>query len=485
MNRARLLGLPTLVLLASCAAVGPDYRVPDNAVINLPEAQGAFQQPAGQGEVDGTRSAPDAWWTLYNDPVLDALEAQALAANADLRQANANLRRTYALLDAARSEGGLSGGASASASRNQLSAESYLQSDKLPTMTLSTVTLSGSYEFDLFGKLKRATEAASADADATRAARDLVRITVAAEVARNYLEQCEASHDLAIAHDTLDIQQHVLDTTTRLVDKGMGTRIDVTRAATQRDLAQAELSPVEQRREAARYALAALLGRTPGDLPAGTAACQDAPRLSAALPVGDGMALLRRRPDVREAERRLAGATARIGVATAEMYPEVSIGASAGSSGTLADLGAAPARSWSLGPLISWSVPTKSAHARVRATEAGAEAALAGFDQSVLTALKEARTALSDYTHALQRQATLAQALDHATQASDAMRTLFRGGRSPYLNSLDAERTRVDTERALAEADRSVTEAQVNLFFALGGGWEVGPGTAQAEGHGD
>ena len=460
------------LLLSGCAAVGPDYRLPDRAVVKRPEAQAAFVD-VDTATVDTSHAAADAWWKLYDDPTLDALETQAFKANAALREAEAHLRQAYAMLDAARAEGGLTGGASASASRNQLSAESYLQSDKLPVFTLSSVAASASYEFDLFGKLRRATEASAADAEATRAARDLVRTTVAAEVARSYLGQCEATHDLSVAQETLRIQEQVLSTTTRMMAAGRGTRIDVTRATTQRDLARAELPPIEKRRDASRYALAALTGETPGRLPSAVEACDEAPHLSTPIPVGDGATLLRRRPDVRQAERHLAAATARIGVATAELYPDITLGAGLGSNGTLADVGQAPARYWSLGPLISWTVPTRSSHARVRASEAGADTELAAFDQTVLTALKEAQTTLSDYARALDRQALLKQALNDATQASSDAQTLFRAGRSPYLSSLDAERTRVSTEHALADADREVTEAQVNLFFALGGGWQT------------
>ncbi|MBB3228265.1 NodT family efflux transporter outer membrane factor (OMF) lipoprotein [Luteibacter sp. Sphag1AF] len=472
MNMQRLaLASSLLVLLAGCAAVGPDYRVPASAKVNLPAAHAAFIDEHNTA-VDGTAVAPDAWWTLYDDATLNALENQAFEANAGLKAAEANLRRAYAVADMTRAEGGFSGGASATAERTLISAESFLQSEKLPTFSVAAAGVTASYEFDLFGKLARATEAANADADAVQATRDLARITVAAQVAHSYISLCETAHDLDIATHTIEIQQHSADIARRMLDAGLGNRIDVTRATTQVDLARAVLPALQRRREASGYALAALLGRTPGDIPAQAQACHEAPHLAQAMPVGDGMALLRRRPDVREAERRLAAATARIGVATAELYPTVSIGGSLGDNGVLADFGKAPARYWSIGPLITWSFPTKSAHERVRATEAGADAALAQFDQTVLDALKETQTALSDYARALEHQAALHQALADATLASDQAHALYKAGRAPYLSSLDAERTRSSTEAADAEADNAVSDAQIRLFFALGGGWK-------------
>ena len=467
-----LLGpLAIALALAGCKTVGPDYHVPAEAAINRPEAQKPFLDEHSTA-TDNHAPVIGRWWKLYDDPVLDTLVEQALYSNANLRAASANLQRAYASYDEVRAQGDVSATASASAERALISAESYLQTEKLPTFNLASAGLSASYELDLFGKLKRATEAAGASTEATVAAMDLARITVAAQVARSYLESCHANHELSIAQHSLDLQQRNAEVTQQLLNAGRGNRIDLSRAKAQVDILRASLPPIEARKKAAQYMLANLLGRTPGDIPAAVDQCHDAPELKQPIPIGDGMTLLKRRPDVREAERKLAVATARIGIATAELYPSVTLGAGVGENGTLNDFAKAPTRYWSIGPLITWTLPSRGAHARIRATEAGADAALAQFDQTVLNALQETQTALSNYARALDRQASLHQALDEASHAAEQNRRLYQAGRSPYLSSLDAERTRASTAAAAADADSAVSQAQVALFLALGGGWQ-------------
>lgn len=474
MNRlACLLGAMT-VALTGCAAVGPDYKLPAEAMVNDSRANGDFVD-ADSPALDRSHAARDDWWKLYNDPVLDDLVKQALQANIALRVADANLRRAYTALDIAKDEGGFSSEASASVSRTEISAESLLHTEKLPVYNLAVGGVQAAYEFDLFGKIRRGAEAASADAEVTKAARDLVRITVAARVTESYIGICEASHDIEVARHTVAIQEGAANVAQRMFGAGLGNKLDVTRAATQVDLAKAALPPLLKRREASEYALAALLGHTPGDIPSHAKSCDRAPALDRPLPIGDGMALLRRRPDIRAAERRLAGATARIGVAVADMYPTVTLGGNLGTNGLLDDYNKAPAHYWSIGPLISWSIPDHSSKLRVQLARDGADVALASFDETVLQALKETQTALSTYTHALDREETLQRAFEEATTASRQARELYSNGRTPYLSALDAERSRVQAEAALTEAESVVSEARVGLFLALGGGWQAAP----------
>lgn len=477
MNRHACLVGAMAAALAGCASVGPDYKLPDEAMVNDSRANGAFVDTDATA-VDASRAARDDWWKLYDDPVLDDLVTQALSANVALRAADANLRRAYTALDIADDEGGFSSEASVSVSRAEISAESLLHTEKLPVYNLAVGGVQASYEFDLFGKLRRGAEAASADAEAVKAARDLVRITVAARTAESYIGICEASHDIDVAERTVGIQQSAVNVAQRMFAAGLGNKLDITRASTQVDLARAALPPLRKRRDAAEYALAALLGHTPGDIPDAAKSCHRAPTVDTPIPVGDGMALLRRRPDIRAAERRLAAATARIGVAIGDMYPTVSLGAGAGVNGLMADYGKAPAHYWSLGPLISWSIPDHSSKLRVQLARDGADVALANFDETVLQALKETQTALSTYTHALDREAVLHQAFDEATTASSQARELYRNGRTPYLSALDAERSRVAAESALTEAESVLSESRVRLFLALGGGWQSASGSS-------
>lgn len=472
MNGRLLLVAAVLGGLAGCAAVGPDYHRPDTAMVNDPGANKAFIDLDGKTSLDPAGAVPNDWWKLYDDPLLTSLIEQGIKTNVGLRAAAANLRRAYDIYDVALDAGGFDAGVDAGVQRAQLSAESYLQESKLPVYNLGSGALKASYEFDLFGKIRRGAEAAKADADANAAAVDLARITVVAEVARSYMETCHAGHEIEIAQRTLDLQMQSTDIASRLLDAGRGTRTAVLRSKAQASLARSQLPMLQARRKKAEYALAALLGKTPGDIPAAVDQCTEAPVLKHPIPVGDGMALLKRRPDIREAERKLAAATARIGVATAALYPDVQIGASVGAAGLLDDMGTAATRQWSIGPLISWTFPTSGARSRVKGAEAGADAALAAFDQSVLGALRDTQTALTTYVQQIDQQQDINEALGEARKAASDERTLYKGGRAPFLNSLDADRTLATAEAQAANADAQVSIDQINLFLQLGGGWQ-------------
>lgn len=458
--------------LAGCTTVGPDYHRPANAVINQTDAQKPFIDVTNTKALDPSRAGPDAWWKLYDDPLLNQLVTQALRSNAGLREATANLGRASEIYQRAINAGGFTYGAEAEAFRGLLPAEQLLMFDQLPVSNIATGKVSATYEFDLFGKLKRASEEAQANSEAVQDALDMARITVVAQVAGSYVESCHANREIAIAEHSLALQKRSSDVAQRLFDAGRGTRTDVTRAKAQYDLLRASLPPLIARKKTAQYALAALLGNTPGALPAGVDSCSEPPSLKQPIPIGDGMVLLQRRPDVRAAERRLQAATASIGVAVADLYPDVKLGSSVGAFGLLEDIGEAPTRAWQIGPLISWTFPSKSAHAQVRAAEAGADAQLAAFDQTVLGALRDAQTALTDYAQSLDRQSALHEAAAEARDAAAQNRQLYQGGRAPYLTSLDAERTLATAEASAAATDAQVSLAQIKLFLALGGGWQ-------------
>ena len=460
----------SLLALTACAAVGPNYKLPEAAKINAPTAQGPFMGAASKAVSQDP--VPAGWWKLYDDPVLNGLIEEALKANTDLRVAAANLARARAVAGEADDAGGFTVGASAAAMHSRESGEQYLMSEQLPVENLADVGVKVSYQVDLVGRIRRAAEAAHADAEASQAALDLARVSVAADVARAYVEACANGHELAVAQRTVDLQSRSLDVTRKLVKAGRGTAVDVTRAQAQLDLSRASLPTYQSRRRAALYRLATLTGKPPVEFPKAVEACVHPPTLTQAIPVGDGAALLKRRPDVRQAERTLAGATARIGVATAALYPNVTLGLGAGSTGLLADIGQAPANRWGLSSLITWTLPGEGERARIRQAEAGADAALARFDGVVLTALRETETSLDAYAHDLQRQAALKAARDQAVLAEDQAQRLYRAGRSPYLAGLDAQRTLAGAEAALAASDSQVAADQVTLFLALGGGWE-------------
>jgi outer membrane protein, multidrug efflux system len=329
------------------------------------------------------------------------------------------------------------------------------------------------YEVDLFGRVARGVEAARGDAAAAAADLDTARVAVIAETVRAYTDAASATERLGVAERTVALLDESVRLTTKRFEAGRAARLDVSRGAALRERQYALIPPLRADRDAALFRLATLTGRTPADLPPEVGQRATSPRVDAPLSVGDGRALIARRPDVRAAERRLAAETARIGVATAELYPSISFGGSVGSTGTsIGDLfGAGPLR-WLVGPLLSWSIPNQSAaRARIAGAEAATQEALALFDKSVLTALEETETALSRYRNELDRRLALTVARDEAQRAAAIVRAQLREGRADTLAVIDAERTLAENEFELAASTGRVASAQVDLFRALGGGW--------------
>lgn len=459
---------PLLALgLAACATAGPDYRPPERSAAMLPAAQGAFR--AAEGGAVSDAPLPDHWWRLYDDPGLDALVGQALAANADLRAADANLTRAQAVLREAQAgrtigttvEGG------ATLARPSGTGES------LPGVVGYDLALGASYTIDLNGQVRRAVEASAADVEASAAARDAVRASIAAAVTRAYAQVCAANYSLDVNRQVVALQRRTADATRRLFRGGRGTAFDVSRAEAAADSSAAALPAFEAQRQNALYLLATLLGRAPADYPAQVEGCAALPVLKRPLPTGDGAALIRRRPDIRQAERAVAGDTARLGVAMADLYPHVSIGGSLGLSGPLKDFGGGTSFGMSLGPLLSWNFPNRPVvRARIDQADAQVKADLARFDGTVLEALRQTETALETYRRDAERAASLDAARDNAAVSADQADRLFRFGRGDFLSLLDAQRSLASAEAAAAAARTQLLSDQIAIFLALGGGWE-------------
>lgn len=465
--RTVLLSFAGTLTLAACA-VGPDHVVP------TPGAAAAGPFVAAANPAFTAAEPAGEWWRLYQDPVLDTLVADALVHNTDLRVAAANLSRARAQLRETRAGRLPQAAVGAGATYGRVPAGQAAPGvDR--TDSSFDIGLDIAYEVDLFGRVGRAIEAARGDAEAAEAARDAVRVAVAAETARAYADASAAAERLAVAERTVALIDQTLNVTTKRFEAGRGTRLDVARVASLRDQQRAALPPLRAERDGALFRLATLTGRAPAELPQEAGARRTILRLDQAIPVGDGRALIARRPDVREAERRLAAETARIGVATADLYPRISFGASVGATGpSIGDLFTGGPFRWLLGPLLNWSFPNQEANrARIEQAEASSAAALAGFDGTVLNALRETETALSAYAHELDRRIALNDARIQAETAARLARIQLREGKIDSLAVLDAERSLAQAQADLALSDARVATAQVDLFRALGGGWQV------------
>lgn len=466
--------VPLLVCtgLAGCTMVGPDYAIPENAAINQPEAGKPFA--AAEKNVYRQESLPEHWWKLYDDPVLTSLIEKALVANTDLRVAAANLARARAVVEEVemgtvptvdvsvqpkfgRNSAGTNG------SRNDRYADRWIND--------SGITIS--YQADLFGKIARGIEAASANAEAALAAYDLARITIAADTAKAYADACSSAYRKNIAEHSAELQKQFLDTTTQLTRAGRGTAMDVARANAQHESLRAAIPPLQAQQKLALYRLAVLTGELPNTLVATIGQCQKPPQLSQPIPVGDGAALLRRRPDIRQAERTLASSSARIGVATADLYPNIVLGLSGGMTSWFSQFGDTNTFRWGVGPLITWTLPnTSTARSRIKQAEAEYQAAFARFDATVLNALRETESALTTYARELDRNAALKAARDQSALANDQAHRLYRHGRIDFLSTLDSERTLAVDESVYAASTAKLVQDQISVFLALGGGWE-------------
>ena len=458
-----LLALAALLPLSGCA-VGPNYRVRPP----VPAAAGSFQTGLG---ADPAGAPPTRWWSLYADPALDGLVEEALQHNADLRVAAANLERARAVLGEERA---------ALLPSTQLSGGATYQRNAGTGGKAKTIYSGGadlSYEVDLFGRIRRSIEAARADVAATEATRDAVRVTVAAATAQDYVDACLLGVRVDVANRSLQLVSESLAGVERQVSLGVGSSYEVSRQRVLVEQTRAAAVQLDGLRAQALYDLTTLLGRPATQVPPVALACRTAPRLTRPVPIGNGAALIARRPDIREAERILAADTARIGVATADLFPTITLGGNVSAAGT--SIGQALSRSgvsFSVGPFISWFFPNIAvARARVRQASAQARASLASFDRAVLTALGEVQRALAAYDGEIRRNQALSDAVASSRRAFELGQVRVRYGSISQLELLDVQRDLITSESNLALSDATLGDDQIALFRALGGGWQDAP----------
>jgi len=468
------MGACTVAVLTACR-VGPNYHapaLPSGTEAPLVSLNAAAETPA---------QPPDDWWRLYNDTRLDALVQEALRENRSLAAADANFAAARAVLAAAHanrypstevSAGGLYG-------RDAVTDEILELGGHPPqTIWLMEDVFQAAYEVDLFGRVHRAIEVANANADSVAAARDGARVVVAAQTARDYAAVCVLGEELDVAHHSLDVVSHEADILSQRHQAGANSAYDVARAQALVAQVRSAIPELEGQRRAALFELSAVLGRTPSEAPKDLDACVTPPRLVALIPVGDGAALIKRRPDVRQAERRLAAATAEIGVATADLYPSIHlVGLYGGAATQLSELNTNIGRTWGVGPSISWSFPNMAGpRARVRQARAAEAAALASFDSVVLNALKETEQALALYGAALDNRQSLGDAQDKVHAAFGMAHDQFLAGSISSLDLLTTEQSLVAVDAAVASSDAGLVRDQIAVFKSLGGGWRSNDG---------
>lgn len=458
------------ILAAGGCAVGPDYKAP--TPIAGAEAPLISTTPTAESVAE----PPDDWWRLYHDETLDELLKEAFTANTDLRVAAANLSASRAVLQGVRSQRLPQTQANVGAvyGRDANTDEILELTGRDPeSIWLYEGVLEVAYEVDLFGRVRRSVEAARADAASVAATQAVVKISVAAATTRAYAQVCALGEQLNVAHHSLEVVSREANITNNRLEAGAGSQFDLVRAQELVAQVRSSIPPLEGQRRAAFFELAAVLGRPPSKAPAQVESCVLPPRLSDLIPVGDGATLLKRRPDVHQAERRLAAATARIGVATADLYPRIELkGLIGGASSELNEFATNKGITWGLGPAISWNFPNQSGpRARIRQAKANTAAALASFDAVVLQALKETEQALAVYRAELDHRQALADAQDKAQKAFDMAHGQFLAGAVSDLDLLTSEQQLVTTDSAVAGSDAALVQDQIAVFRALGGGW--------------
>ena len=464
-----------LLLLAGCAA-GPDYRPLTPEQLKVPAGFNAAA-PAYASAVDLAR-----WWQAFGDPTLSELVERGLRANLDIDQAGARVRQARAALRASRSALFPTLDASGSVSRTVgRQGGSFIDSSGRLTTTQGDQTryqagFDAAYEADLFGGTRRSIEAARADAQAREADLRSAQLSVASEIALNYLAARSAQNQLRVAADDLRALDETVQIVGWRVQAGLVGSLDLEQARQLRAQTAAAIPNIESNYTAAVNRLAVLLGEAPGAVTALVGgAVRDIPLAPAALSAAIPADVIRRRPDVATAERSLAAETARIGVETAQLYPALRLTGSFGGSGlSLGDV-----VSSAIGNLVAGITAPIFEGGRIRAAiegqRASADAALAGYRQSVLTALEDVENALTALSAAERREREILVADEAARNAVLLARSQYRAGLIDFQSLLESERSLLSSQqnRITARADRAT--ATVQLYKALGGGWQAAP----------
>ena len=460
--------LPSLLVLAlSACAVGPDYQTPTTEAAHITAATDGAQ---GQKNFDRARFE-GIWWQQFEDPILNELVNTSLQGNRELRVAFDRLRAARAFRDDVSND-------AMPVVTSRVSSD--LAKGQIPGQTTDRVSserydlgLDMAWELDLFGRIQRNLEAA--DADTQVAAADLyqLQVTLIAELVDAYGQLRGAQLREKIALANLANQQESSKITVTLRDAGVGDQLDVVRADARLASVEASVPQLQEVQIRQRNRIATLLGQRPDKLSVDLSPAS-LPAIATALPIGDPGELLQRRPDIQSAERKLAAATARIGVAKADLFPRVSLSGFLGfTAGRGSQIGSSAANAWALGPSITWAAfDLGSVRARLRAADANADGALASYEQQVLLALEESENAFSDYGKRQQRLISLIRQSESSRAAADLAEIRYREGTVDFLVLLDAQRERLAAEDAQAQAEVDLYSGIVAIYKALGGGWQ-------------
>ena len=477
MRAARKFMVVVLFGLLSGCTVGPSYHAP--ATKGLPQWSPAL---AG-GETTNSGSVA-FWWKSFNDPELNSLIERAVTSNLDLKIAAARVREARAQYRVTAADLWPSVGTSASYERQlQSMNQPLLGSIPLPANVpfennVYQAGFDASWEIDVFGGKRRATEAAKAEVAASEFGRRDTLVTLLGEVSRNYVDARATQRRLTIARENIKAQEDDLVITQDRFKHGLTSDLDVRQAATLEASTRADIPTLEISLHVSIHRLGILLGQPPGALLEELSTVAPIPAAPPEVPVGLPSELLLRRPDVQQAERQLAAATAQIGVATADLFPKFSLTGAAGwESVSASDWFAGASKMWSLGPTVQWNIfDAGRIRANIKVQNARQEQALANYEKTVLGSFEDVENALVSYAKEQVRRRSLEEAVEQSQESLRLANQLYANGLTNFINVLDAERSLYQAQDQLVQSERNVILNLIMLYKALGGGWNMAAG---------
>ena len=470
-NKMRFIVTPLAAAILSACAVGPDYHVPETK--SAEKFDGI--EPTYSADAASSEKTLASFWQGFGDDELDKLVDRALVSNHDLRIALARVAEVRALRRDTAFDLAPSITAGGGYTETKVSREQTIAGAPRSTQYYDA-GFDAFWELDFFGRVRRGVEAASAEVGAAEAAGRDTLVIVTAEVTRSYFELRGFQQQLDVARRNVANQQSTLDLANARLDAGTGTEFDTARAQAQLSTTLGTIAPLEAAVARSIHRLSVLVGREPGALRAELTPTHDVPALPGVVPVGDPAGLLRRRPDIQVAERELASATARIGVAVADLFPRVtftgSVGYVSADSGGLGDSGT---DAHVIAPGISWGIfDFGHVQARIAASKAHEQGALAHYEQTVLRALEETENSLVTHARARDKLVHDEAAVRASNTAASLARVRYENGASDFLQVLDAERTLLESEDRLARSRTEAATSLIAVYKALGGGWQAG-----------
>jgi NodT family efflux transporter outer membrane factor (OMF) lipoprotein len=467
---------PALLIMMAGCTVGPDYKAPEMAApaafSSLKEVQGAAPNSKPVGGQSLTKEALATWWKGFEDPLLNSLIERSLAANLDLKIATARVREARAIrgISASAQYPTLAASGEAIRSRRSENVQNFPGSH---ITNLFDAGLDATYEIDVFGGVRRSVEAADADVAASIENQRDVLISVLAETAQAYTDLRGFQERIKLSKQIVAASQETVELTSSRFRAGLSADLEVAQAQAQLATRQSAEPLLRAGELISAHRLAILLGQEPGALLSELETFASVPKPPNEIPVGLPSDLLERRPDVRRAERILGAATARIGVATADLYPRFSLTGSFGFQSSKTDnFFSLSSRAWSIGPAVQWNLFTGGrVRSEIAAAGARQEQALYAYDQTLLNAFGDVEDALTNYVQEQARRRSLQAAVDANLRAVSLSTDRYRSGVGDFLNVLDAQRELYDRQEELVRSEAVVTRTLVALYKALGGGW--------------